>query len=604
MGLNRNSLSAHPLSRVVIWGNPRHGLVEGGQLTLPNATQITWEQPYAPFMDRAGYTQLLEVPGTPAVVRTDEQQAADAAAGLEWRAKALLAGGAWQLYGKHLSGWIYVDPAGDRWLVRAPGLDEAEYLLGAAPVITITLRRFGVFGRPEEVYTHNVQITAWGQGDDDYITHNSVVVDRARLIVDAVTKTGDKAVVMLHARRSTYPSAGRDGETADKTVRWPMGFLLLTISGPGDAAVLGFSVLRTRSQTLKRTIGGSDAMSAAYYAADTTFNEPWPPGSPPGDRDGDLIATPLLVPGATPDAFGKYVGVNSGTTSSSVLIQRLVAVWLNADGDPVEVVMELDYASSGTYPEPVESAPIPTVTTSYVDDVAVSRSGTHAQVELTRTATLVETIALRLKVGADVVDAISASLTTTSEQAVYHRHNAPALGTQSADYSNPFTDEAESREDTTFSGAFDGAAHAHGPFPFGGLEAAPAHVGGWISRLVGRFASVIYLARTSPDGADAVFNFATDWRIDFPSDASGNSVEYHGRIARQSPQVIGMAVRKWEIGIPVSGRPITYRTAATPSGDFGQAQSVPFVANERFYASWNAFNGSTVWMNAGPVCWV
>ena len=78
----------------MIFGHPFHGLVQKGQLTLPNGQTMTYQQP------ASGDCLLLRVPGVAAVVRSATEQAADVAAGFQWLDYALISGTSCQLYGK------------------------------------------------------------------------------------------------------------------------------------------------------------------------------------------------------------------------------------------------------------------------------------------------------------------------------------------------------------------------------------------------------------------------------------------------------------------------------------------------------------------------
>lgn len=102
---------------------PFHGLFKGfttGKLKLGNNAEIDWPGP------GGGSTVLLRVPGQPAVIRTPDEAAADAADGAEYRNYALLSGGQ---YGKTApiasastdttaATWVYIDPTKARWLIR------------------------------------------------------------------------------------------------------------------------------------------------------------------------------------------------------------------------------------------------------------------------------------------------------------------------------------------------------------------------------------------------------------------------------------------------------------------------------------------------------
>lgn len=137
---------AEPLARYGICGTPWHGPVKSAQLTLPNGATMPYRQPTGDIHRGECATWLLAVPGIPPVVRSEQEQLDDAAAGMQWRNVATISGDQMQLYGKPLGAgnWIYVDPDGGRWLVQS-GLHGANvHTLAAAGKITLRLRRFGV----------------------------------------------------------------------------------------------------------------------------------------------------------------------------------------------------------------------------------------------------------------------------------------------------------------------------------------------------------------------------------------------------------------------------------------------------------------------------
>lgn len=70
-----------------IFGQPYHGLWKGGFITLPNGATKACPAP------ANGGVVLIRQPGQAEVVRSPAEQAADAAAGWEWRNYALISGG-------------------------------------------------------------------------------------------------------------------------------------------------------------------------------------------------------------------------------------------------------------------------------------------------------------------------------------------------------------------------------------------------------------------------------------------------------------------------------------------------------------------------------
>lgn len=231
---------------IVLFGTPWHGPVQDGTLTLPNESTMTYPQPSdqatrnagdeeeCDYYDAAvaGTSHLIAIPGLPAVARTTEEAAADAAAGRQWKNRALLSGGRMQLYGHPLTGWIYVDPAGDRWLVTCPDFWPYPHLPvhagESALETTVRLTRFGILplggDLPDpETYDYEVSLAA------GWVTL-PLGTPALHRTVDAITRTGNKAVIGLHVGAG-HPDLH--------------GALEVTISGAGDDATVALSVLRT-----------------------------------------------------------------------------------------------------------------------------------------------------------------------------------------------------------------------------------------------------------------------------------------------------------------------------------------------------------------------
>lgn len=138
----------HPLARVRIFGVCDHGLYSGGTITTPGAvaiplggdlpanTALNYEQ-------SGGDSIALRVPGTPPVVRTPEEIAADTAAGRTWLDYGIIAGGNRVLYGKALGArsWVYAAADGSRWLI--------ELVDPSTSGATLTAKRFGEIPQAE-----------------------------------------------------------------------------------------------------------------------------------------------------------------------------------------------------------------------------------------------------------------------------------------------------------------------------------------------------------------------------------------------------------------------------------------------------------------------
>lgn len=217
-------------SNVPPWGCPWHGLVKGGQLQLPNGTSMAYPQPSAEDAGHFGDTALITHPLAEAITRSTEEQAADAAAGYQWRNTAILSGA--DLYGKALGGWIYIDAAGDCWLVTT----ELSWAERAGGLTTFTLRRFGVLGGAPLEYSYSVAVPNMGQATPDVF---GVAYRVARY---HSSPTGSAAVFEVAALYT---------DPASQWWNWrPVGWLEVTLSGPGSECVIAITTLKTRVQTL------------------------------------------------------------------------------------------------------------------------------------------------------------------------------------------------------------------------------------------------------------------------------------------------------------------------------------------------------------------
>lgn len=277
MSLDRNSLGPDVLGRVDIYGVPFHGTVQGNVLTLPNATTKAWPQPNGDWPDEAGTTHRVKRPGQPDIVRTLDEQTADTAAGYQWRNTAMLSGYRRQLYSKSLFGWIYIDPAGDRWIVEiTTNLNDTTFDFTASLTLAFKISRFGEFSPGLTSFTTQSQtLTDWGQqGYPDLPGFQTTTgtgietITGARLLVDGIFSDGSKASVCVHRRR-TVSDDGR--ATLDHAIRHPLGWLQIAITGLGSAPTISLSVLKNRAQTI---IEVARTVTPAYSSTNIQPNDP------------------------------------------------------------------------------------------------------------------------------------------------------------------------------------------------------------------------------------------------------------------------------------------------------------------------------------------
>lgn len=260
--------------RINIWGWPWHGLIRPaanpsqGEIVLPNGQ--TREHPLT------GSTNYrIYVPGTPAVLRTPEQLAADEAAGREWWNEAILSGTS--LYGKDLGGWLYCSPDGSRWVIDLAGSQA---------------RRMGEVNKPAETKAMSVTwpadngqstpILDFGEGELPY-QQWPVPID--------ISSDGRKAILMLYVRDAAYGPLERP---------MPVGFLLVEVTGGAATPfAANITVLYDRAETLGTT----------GYESDLVVEH-----SPTG---------PISAEG----------------TETREIIDRIWAVWFNESGLPIPCLL-------------------------------------------------------------------------------------------------------------------------------------------------------------------------------------------------------------------------------------------------------------------------
>lgn len=329
------------LFQVKLWGNPWHGPVRDGVLTLPNAATRAKSQP-APHYDLIsgvltaipdtwGGAHLVKVPGVPEVVRSVEEQAEDDEAGRQWRNTAVLSGDRLELYGKPLDGWVYIDPDGVRWGVSCSNLEENTVRSFGTPWSgVVTLSRFGEFGGAAESYSYSVS-SGWGINGD-------APPSSGRIRLESIKPDGSAAILMVHQRRLT---------SEETQIRWPYAFLELTISGPGASATVACGVVKARADVSQKVLDfdlGPDYLAGYYLGPGHT--------EPPSWRF-QLASTPTPPgEGNFAEWGGRECKVFSGPVS--LLLRRTLSIWYDATGTRMDVDFVLDWEGALDMPAPTE----------------------------------------------------------------------------------------------------------------------------------------------------------------------------------------------------------------------------------------------------------
>lgn len=329
------------------WGVPWHGRIQGDLLHLPNGTTRDWPQPDGVagglYPDHAGYTFLQRLPGAPEIVRTTEEQAADEAAGMEWR-DSFIVGGTdtlyapaaldWpQIHSASVGGWIYAAPGGGRWLIKACGIYEFDQ--GGPLNIPVRLVRFGDFGGTPATISLTISATAEDMGQ--MAPSVSSVVLKAK--VEDITPAGDKAIIMLYLGSKT-----------------PIGFLLLTLTGtPGVDFVSALTTIKTRAQTLgaqTSSVGATAVKMLAYHDFVTTINNQR--GAHPNCGYVETINTPSAVLRTPLPGESSNVTVGSGEDRIAIT-GRILAMWFDPAGTPQPLALDSTQVYTLSAPEPANS---------------------------------------------------------------------------------------------------------------------------------------------------------------------------------------------------------------------------------------------------------
>lgn len=299
------------------WGCPWHGLVKGGRVYLPNGTSRPYPQPSNTLHNMSGNTSLVARPGVPLVDRTEEEQAADAAAGRQWWNVAVRAGD--RLHGREVpaGNWIYIDPAGDRWLVS---LNLNGAIGGGAA--NMTLRRFGVLGGAPIEYVYSVTVPDMEQA------------------VPAITGSDGTLNVLRHHSNPTGSASVFEVSVGfgaplpgqpDPNRYWPRrpcGWVEVRLSGAGSECEIAVEVLKTRSQTLGSAyLNDFPAESEAYFLV-----EEW---------DGDVLIGTRLT--NAPPAAGSnsylivYHDISESARLSAGFDDYVIGMWYDNAGQRHEL---------------------------------------------------------------------------------------------------------------------------------------------------------------------------------------------------------------------------------------------------------------------------
>lgn len=263
----------HPLPphcRPVRMGQPYHGLLRSGVLTLTNGKTITW--PLGPMGD----CYKLQVPGV-SLSMTEPEIAIETAAGREWRSYALLSGRSRDYAGITVGAdaWLYAASDGTVWRISCEQLNNASVRpirepdpsYGFYPEtldFVFHVARFGVISPDANAAADTATVTVFGQplggrwASDRFSAYPYAIPDSARrfcgdgmeyqyapINIDDVNSRGSK--VLFCFNRSGEQTTNRLQNGQGRAV--PLVWWEVSVTGAGAAANIGLSMSLVRMQS-------------------------------------------------------------------------------------------------------------------------------------------------------------------------------------------------------------------------------------------------------------------------------------------------------------------------------------------------------------------
>lgn len=250
----------HPLDEIRLVGHTWHGLAEGGA-SSPTVRMTQDGPPFAlpfpaPTLTFSGGTHLLKAPGIGPVPLSPEVLEAERAEGRAWQNYGLISGEDLIWNGKALLGWVYIDVAGDRWLIRPYGpnsIRTGTVVEGTPATLQFRVTRFGIVNEPADTPVEiETTLTDIGQAalPGWVLPANSTL----RLFINSISSTGDRVVVAVQSIGPIQHSW------------YPLGYWMLTVTGDGPHFTLSVEVLKTRAEVMPALVTGGSTPPERMFA--------------------------------------------------------------------------------------------------------------------------------------------------------------------------------------------------------------------------------------------------------------------------------------------------------------------------------------------------
>lgn len=251
------------IGEVAEWGHPFHGLVTapGADFTGTGTLEHGAAAPKAYRMPRSADAWAIQFDGVPAVSRSTEQAAADAAAGYTWLS-SIVVSGTGQVWGKYPGSnspcWYWRDAAGKVWRAQMQNTGSTGGLLTQ---VVVDVRPFGRFGAGSiaarsTTLTHGLAIQS-----DLWALLGGLLSNDVRPVMHDIKPDGSAALFSISSMEPTlFESFGFN--TIDYRVPCPFGFFSIALATGGDGwPVPSLTLLKTHEEAL-----GSQASGNTYEA--------------------------------------------------------------------------------------------------------------------------------------------------------------------------------------------------------------------------------------------------------------------------------------------------------------------------------------------------
>lgn len=292
--MDSKRLPIPPLSRPVRFGQPYHGLLVNGSLTLSTGATIEW--PGAPYGD----AYRFEVPGT-SLTMDPAEVAIEAALGREWRSVALLTGHMRNYAGIVVgsNAWLYGAPDGTVWRIECdkldvmidptPGIEGAQWPFPETLDFGFSIRRFGLIdpddgdGNDAPTIARIVEGQSLGGVFLSDPTNTAGTIrpatqrrnlwygDSPVLVLNIEDISSDGSKVLIGVNRSIEQSAlaGSLGRAV------PYSWLRVTVAGTGDEVTVSMGVEAVRTYEISASSEFGAPMESEHWVKPLSDDPPY-----------------------------------------------------------------------------------------------------------------------------------------------------------------------------------------------------------------------------------------------------------------------------------------------------------------------------------------